>query len=196
MEPDFSINETVKTPSHRLFALLACAAPLFLASCSTCWRGDIPLRPQETTSLHASISDMRSSAKNVKVYQGLAHPVAQKELLAAQKAQVPYVTMHDFAFRKQPIAVGKDTVSQILNLYATPSSHAAWPGPKPACHGFHPDYALVWTSGGQQRELQLCYGCHEWKYYGPGGVFHSDISEPAYFNTLTKILPHPVQKVP
>jgi hypothetical protein len=37
--------------------------------------------------------------------------------------------------------------------------------------------------------LQICYGCHEWKYFGPGGTIHTDINEPAYFDSLMHWLP-------
>ena len=38
---------------------------------------------------------------------------------------------------------------------------------------------------GTRRVLQLCYGCHEWKFFGPGGMLLTDISEEAYFGPLT-----------
>ena len=53
------------------------------------------------------------------------------------------------------------------------------------------DYALVWTKGGKQRVLQICYGCHEWKYFGPGGMIHTDIEDDTFFKRLLPLLPRP-----
>ena len=51
------------------------------------------------------------------------------------------------------------------------------------------DYALVWSKGGKQRVLQICYGCHEWKYFGPGGMIHTDIEDKTFFHKLLPLLP-------
>jgi hypothetical protein len=80
-------------------------------------------------------------------------------------------------------------VRQIVDLYCDPTSHQALASPKTTCAGFHPDYALVWSDARGSRVLQICYGCHEWKYFGPGGVLHTDINEPAYDEKITQWLP-------
>ena len=159
---------------------------LIFASCSnqTCWSGGIDLRPSETDSL-AGVSYDIGTPTNVKVYKGLAHPTGDTAKYEAQVAKGGWVEIHDFKFFKEPLDISDETINKVLDLYREKKSHQAW-GPKEKCDGFHPDYVLVWDGHDGQRAIQLCYGCHEWKFFGPGGVFLSDISEKAYFGPLTR----------
>jgi len=164
---------------------------LFLAaSCSTqtCWRGGIPMRDTELSSQQRASADILRTAHHVHIYRGLAHPHADPGRYQKQVAQGGWVEFHSFKFHNQPVDLPAGTSAKVLELYRDPSSHEAL-ATKTTCAGFHPDYALVWNHGGRQRVLQICYGCHEWKYFGPGGVVHTDISEPAYFRNLLRLLP-------
>jgi len=122
---------------------------------------------------------------NARVYRGLAHPQAQTATYERQVAAGGWVEYEDFKFFEEPLEVPRSTIDSVLALYDDPDAHQAW-GPKSTCPGFHPDYAIVWSSGGVRRVLQLCYGCHEWKFFGPGGMLLTDISEEAYFGPLTR----------
>jgi hypothetical protein len=159
-----------------------------MSSCATCWRGGEPLRATETSSLRAVAKDLRQ-AKNIRVYHGLAHPQRDAEVYAAQLRSVPHVFFAGFAFHRQAENVSAQRIQDIVNLYCDAASHQALASPKTTCAGFHPDYALVWSNARGQRVLHICYGCHEWKYIGPGGVLHTDINEPAYFEKITRWLP-------
>jgi hypothetical protein len=161
---------------------------LLLASCATCWRGGEPLRTTEIASLRAVSADFRQ-AKNIKVYHGLAHPRRDAEIYAEQLRSEPHDFFAGFAFHQKPVPVSASRVKQIVDLYCNADSHQALSSPKTTCAGFHPDYALVWSDIHGQRVLQICYGCHEWKYIGPGGILHTDINEPAYFEKITRWLP-------
>jgi len=161
---------------------------LLLASCPTCWRGGEPLRSTELASLRAVGADFRK-AKNIEVYRGLAHPKRDAEVYAQQLRTEPHRFFADFAFHQKPEPVTTARVKEIVDLYGSADSHQALSSPKTTCAGFHPDYALVWSDSRGQRVLQICYGCHEWKYIGPGGVLHTDINEPAYFEKITRWLP-------
>ncbi len=161
---------------------------LFLASCANCWRGGEPLRPTELASLRAASADL-SQAKNIQVYHGLAHPQRDTAIYAEQLRTQPHRFYAGFAFHQRPEPVAASRVREIVDLYRNSESHQALASPKTTCAGFHPDYALVWRDARGQRVLQICYGCHEWKYIGPGGVLHTDINEPAYFEKITRWLP-------
>jgi hypothetical protein len=164
---------------------------LLLSSCATCWRGGDPLRPTELAS-HAAVKQDLAQAKHIRVFQGLVHPQREPEAYAAQLKQVPHVFWGGFAFHRQPLAVSPQLIKDVVDLYSDPTSHQVLASPKTTCAGFHPDYALVWSDSCGTRVLQICYGCHEWKYLGPGGTLHTDINEPAYFHQLTRWLPrHP-----
>jgi hypothetical protein len=135
------------------------------------------------------VKDDLAQAKKIRIYRGLAHPQREPEYYAAQLQQVPHVFWGGFAFHRTPLAVSPSLIDDVVHLYTDPTSHQALASPKSTCAGFHPDYALVWSNARGTRVLQICYGCHEWKYLGPGGVFHSDINEPAYFQKITRWLP-------
>jgi len=172
---------------------LACFAlvPLLFSSCATCWRGGIPMRDTEEKSQWGAEVDILQSAKtaNVVIYRGLAHPKTEAGLYSKQVKAGGWVEFQGFKFFQQPATdLPPDTAQKVLKLYCKSDSHQAL-ALKNVCPGFHPDYALVWSSGGKQRVLQICYGCHEWKYFGPGGTVHTDINEPAFFDTLIKLLP-------
>ncbi len=168
--------------------LLLLLAPLaLLPSCAlktTCWSGGIPLRDIEERARAKAVSDFGDTSGAV-VYRGLAHPEAQTSRYQKQVDAGGWVEIEDFKFFEEPVDVPREDIDKVLALYAESDSHQAW-GPKTKCAGFHPDYAIVWTDGGTRRVLQLCYGCHEWKFFGPGGMLLTDISEKAYFGPLTR----------
>jgi hypothetical protein len=166
--------------------LLAALAATLLPSCvtQTCWSGGIPLRDIEERARAQAVRDFGDSS-NAKVYLGLAHPEAKKETYEKQVAKGGWIEIEDFKFFEKPIEVPRENIDKVLELYARSDSHQAW-GPKQKCAGFHPDYVIVWTDGGTRRVLQLCYGCHEWKFFGPGGMLLTDISEKAYNGPLTR----------
>lgn len=146
------------------------------------------MRDAERSSQQGASADILRTANNVRIYRGLAHPQADAGRYGKQVAQGGWVEFRGFKFHGQPASLSGDTAARVFDLYRDPASHEAL-ATKTTCAGFHPDYALVWSHGGQRRVLQICYGCHEWKYFGPGGVVHTDISEPAYFRKLLPLLP-------
>lgn len=170
--------------------LASCAAGFLLVSCSTqsCWKGGIPMRETETHAQWGAEVDINKSANNVKIYRGLAHPVGDKSRYEKQVKQGNWVEFEGFKFQKDPVNAPAGTADKVLDLYKRSASHEAQ-AVKTTCDGFHPDYALVWSKGGKQRVLQICYGCHEWKYFGPGGKVHTDIEDKTYFKQLLPLLP-------
>jgi len=170
--------------------LLAVPLALFFASCSTqsCWKGGEPMRETETRSQWGAEIDIKQSANNVKIYRGLAHPTGDKSTYERQVKKGGWVEFEGFKFHAEPIERPSGTAEKVLDLYCLSASHEAQ-AIKTTCEGFHPDYALVWSKGGRQRVLQICYGCHEWKYFGPGGNVHTDIEDKTYFKKLLPLLP-------
>ena len=149
------------------------------------------MRETEKRSQWAAEVDLLKSApegRGVRVYRGLAHPEAQRSRYANQVKAGGWVEFEGFKFFAEPVAVPKETVAKVLGIYRRSASHEAL-ATKTTCAGFHPDWALVWTAGGKRRVIQICYGCHEWKYFGPGGVVHTDIEDTTYFRDLLPLLP-------
>ncbi|MFD0895552.1 hypothetical protein KBB96_19540 [Luteolibacter ambystomatis] len=175
-------------------SLLALAAAALLPSCAgpSCWEGGIPLRSGGETEAQAHAAAEVRAAENVTVYRGLAHPQNEKALYRRQLKTVQHTHIHGFDFFSKPADVPKATVRKILDLYVDPTSHQAL-STKDLCH-YHPDYAFVWKTGAQEHVLQICYGCHEWRYFCERGALCTDINEPAYFDKLTKWLPKSTAK--
>ena len=165
-------------------------AAVLLASCAapTCWKGGIPMRETEMHAQWGAEVDILRSANDVRIYRGLAHPVTETSLYARQVKKGGWVEFEGFKFHAEPAAFPAGTAGKVLDLYKRSASHEAL-ADKSTCPGFHPDYALVWTKNGKRRVLQICYGCHEWKYFGPGGTVYTDIEDKTYFGELTRLLP-------
>ena len=174
---------------------LAALSALLIASCSTatCWKGGIPMRETEMHAQWGAEVDINKSANNVKIYRGLAHPISEKARYDSQVKKGGWVEFEGFKFHAEPASFPAGTAEKVLTIYKRSASHEAL-AEKTTCAGFHPDYALVWTKGGKQRVLQICYGCHEWKYFGPGGKVYTDIEDKTYFGELTKLLPRKKKK--
>jgi hypothetical protein len=49
-------------------------------------------------------------------------------------------------------------------------------GGEKSCGGFHPDYAIVWSVEGNQYLCLMCFGCGEFRLYGPAGESYYDIA--------------------
>ncbi len=171
-----------------LLLLVLGAGALVFSSCATCWSGGIPLRPTEVEGHRQALADF-GPTDDLRIHKGLAHPVSEKRLYARQVERGGWIEVHGFKFEAEPAEFPQSTAEEVLDLYRDLDSHQAW-GPKTKCAGFHPDWVLLWNQGERLRALQICYGCHEWKFFGPDGKrILSDISETAYFGPLTKLLP-------
>ena len=92
-----------------------------------------------------------ANARNITFYEGLPHQNDEVQLLEAEKKAKPTVELHGFWFYKEPLHFKPgdlDVISSILR--DTRSFSRILPGdPLKKCGGFHPDYALVWTSEGK-----------------------------------------------
>jgi hypothetical protein len=172
--------------------LAALAIALLSTSCvtKTCWKGGIPMRESEMHAQWGAEVDILKSANDVKIYRGLVHPVSRKGVYDRQVKKGGWVEFEDFKFHATPVETKPDTAWKVLEIYKRSASHEGL-ALKTSCAGFHPDYALVWTKGGKRRVLQICYGCHEWKYFGPGGMVYTDIEDDTFFKDLLPLLPRP-----
>lgn len=172
--------------------LAALAIALLSTSCvtKTCWKGGIPMRESEMHAQWGAEVDIIKSANDVKIYRGLVHPVSRKGVYDRQVKKGGWVEFEDFKFHATPVETKPDTAWKVLEIYKRSASHEGL-ALKTSCAGFHPDYALVWTKGGKRRVLQICYGCHEWKYFGPGGTVYTDIEDDTFFKDLLPLLPRP-----
>jgi hypothetical protein len=172
---------------RRLLPAVAALLPLLFASCTGCGGNRNMLPVQEAAALTSARPVVSQGLPAATAYKGLAHPRKDFLLYRRQVQSVPHIEFGDFLFHRQPVAVSASGLQQVAAIYSDSANHRERRKVKP-CPGFHPDWVLVWQSGGRSWLLQICYGCHEWKLIGPNGTLYTDISDAAY-PALLSILP-------
>lgn len=127
-----------------------------------------------------------ATAGQLVLYEGLPHQVDDRAAFEAERSAKPTVTLHDFAFYRDPVAVSAGDKEALRRLLGDGGSFRAWRGQK-LCGDFHPDYLAEWHAGGATYQVLICFGCGEAKVFGPGESLRLDITEEAD-RKLSKIL--------
>jgi len=138
----------------------AVVAGLGLFGCSSSPREELTIRQAEMPTL----------------YEGLPHPFHEAALLAAEKAK-PTIDLHGFPFYRQSLALKSGDGEKLKAILEDADSYDPFLGEK-KCGGFHPDFAVGWVVGGKQQVCLICFGCTEFKLYGPNGETRYDIASP------------------
>ena len=107
-------------------------------------------------------------ADRLVLYEGLPHPMYQRQALEAETKAKPNMTLHGFRFYRETLELKAGDADRLKALLSDPGSYAAYSGEK-KCGGFHPDHAVEWTAGGRTSQVLICFGCFEAKIYGPNG---------------------------
>jgi hypothetical protein len=127
-----------------------------------------------------------NQAKQITLYEGLPHQFYEPRALAAERKAKPTVELHGFAFYRETLDLKPGDAQQLKAILASPRSLQAFSGEK-KCGGFHPDYAVEWSVGGELYRCLICFGCFEAKVHGPNGATNYDI-EPGIFKRLKQLL--------
>lgn len=131
---------------------LAATLAILLASAASCSRS----RP----SLASPNPD------RITLYEGLPHQLYESAKLAQEK-QKSTIEKGGFPFYRDPLAL-KDADARALGaILANAGTFQPFGGEK-KCGGFHPDYALVASSNGEEVTYLICFGCGEVMVYGSG----------------------------
>jgi hypothetical protein len=115
-------------------------------------------------------------ADRLVLYEGLPHQMYEPESLAAERKAKPTVTLHGFRFYREALELKPGDSERLKALVGDPHSFSAYSGEK-KCGGFHPDYAVEWSAGGQTYQALICFGCFEAKIYGPHGGTTYDVGD-------------------
>ena len=108
------------------------------------------------------------------VYEGLPHQMFEADLLEKERKTKPIVKFtvtpkatqtetkktENYAFYKTPLKLKDEDLESIRDLLSSANTYSAWAGAK-ACGGFHPDFAVEWTSDGKTMRALICFGCGE-----------------------------------
>ena len=121
-------------------------------------------------------------AARLVLYEGLPHQMYEHQALEAEKKAKPTVTLHGFPVLSRDPRTEARRRRALKDLLGDPASFEPYSGEK-RCGGFHPDYAVEWSAGGQTYQALICLGCWEIKIYGPKGEtiydIRNDAREPA-----------------
>lgn len=154
MDPSNPPTRHVSSSSARRLFTIGCAfvTAFVLASCATPIGKTVPVSNSENAR-----SSLRS-APSLTVYEGLPHQTKEVALLEAELARTNTVRIHGYPFYTPAVAAKDDAT--LRRILAAPDTFKPYSGPK-TCGGYHPDYAVAWTTGGVTSYLLICYGCGE-----------------------------------
>jgi hypothetical protein len=154
--------------------------------------------PHAATDLaaHKPIAAIIAKADEVVLYEGLPHPMWEKDTLAAEKKKKKTVEMQLFSFYADPIELKKDAAKEFAKLLSDPASLGQYTVGK-RCGGFHPDWCLEWQAGDEKVQCQVCFGCNEVKFFSGKETLHADVTtevmeklEPALMKYQKQRPPH------
>ncbi len=133
------------------------------------------------------------AVKNATLYEGLPHQHSEGDLLAKELKEKQTITLHQFAFYKEPIAMPEEVERKLRNLCldSTQFEHINRWEMKFCCE-FHPDWCLEFRETENVYHIQICFGCNEATIFGPNGMLHGKINETAAIK-LDRLL-KPLQK--
>jgi hypothetical protein len=113
-------------------------------------------------------------ADRLVLYEGLPHQYYERKALESEQKSKPTVILHGFTFYRETLELRAGDGDRLKALLGDPSSFSPYSGEK-KCGGFHPDYAVEWSAGGQVYRTLICFGCFEAKVYGPSGGTTYDV---------------------
>jgi hypothetical protein len=146
----------------------AVVTAIVLSSCAS----SVPIGKTVPVSASEDARSSLRSANPLRVYEGLPHQNKEQALLKTELARRETIRLHGYPFYTPAVAAKNDAT--LRRILANPSSFRPYTGPK-TCGGFHPDYAVSWTTGGASSHLLICFGCGEALFSHQGTLLPYDI---------------------
>jgi hypothetical protein len=151
-----------------------------------------PAQPwKEHAAAIGEAADFRNSAmaaEKLMIYEGLPHPGTKRELARREMQRKDVIEIGGHSFYT-PAVPAKDP-DGLKKLLGDPKSTKLYGGAK-LCGGFHPDYAIVWESGGKTFHALVCFGCHEVCFLEGTRKILYDLGEGAWASLSDYVLKHP-----
>lgn len=136
----------------------------------------LPEQPAPAKEASNTIRKSMSEAA-VTVYEGLPHQTFENDQLAKESKRKDTKEISSFRFYTPSTAVKDPKV--LKSILSSSDSIQVFGGEK-FCGGFHPDYAVQWTSeDGSQFFAFICFGCHEIIYSDEKNEFRYDLERDA-----------------
>ena len=112
--------------------------------------------------------DTVRQADRLTFYEGLPHPMYEEETFREELKTKQTVQLSGFPFYREPLAIKDEDVKTLRGLLGDRSTYQSYTGEK-KCGGFHPDYAVEWSTEGKVYRCLICFGCSEARFDGPNG---------------------------
>jgi hypothetical protein len=105
--------------------------------------------------------------EKIVLYEGLPRQDYEAESFA-KESKKPTIIKGGFPFYEEPLTIKEDDARTLGKILAHADTFRPFGGEK-KCGGFHPDYAIVATSKGEETTYLICFGCGEAKVFRPDG---------------------------
>lgn len=109
------------------------------------------------------------------IHEGLPHQSFEPAALAAERAREDVAEIAGYPFYSPAVEADEDEKSSLKRLLSSKKSISSFSGEKP-CGGFHPDFAVSWTTSTESFAALICYGCDEILFVSPSARFRYDLS--------------------
>jgi len=149
----------------------------------------VPKGAQIDTNVLPAFQDALAARSGLVLLEGLPNENTEAKLYRAEKKANETVKRAGFLFYPARLTAAPNDEQALVAALTRPGSITEYSGAMKMCGGFHPDFALLWNSGGQAYEAQICFGCQEIKLFGPSSELYADLA-PETFSALRSVLRH------
>ena len=130
-----------------------------------------------------------SQSKQITLYEGLPHQYYEPKALVAERKAKPTVELNGFSFYSEAIDLKAADAEELKAMLANSRSFKPYSAEK-KCGGFHPDYAVEWSVGGEIYRCLVCFGCLEARIHGPRAMTEYDIENTTLKRLKQLLMPY------
>lgn len=153
--------------------LVIIAIILVIPACGSDQNQATALRSADFTKLPFYM-DAIKTGKNLALYEGLPHQFYEPTALKSEKTKHKTIEFIGYPFYAAPLTLTEADASELTAVMNDARSFNNWVGEK-KCGGFHPDYALEWSSKPGPIRALICFGCWEVIFTLPNKSLRCDL---------------------
>ena len=151
----------------------------------------VPDDPAKEFSNFKPLANGISRTKQIALYEGLPHQHFQRALLEQELQTKKTLQLHEFPFYPEPLDLSDADALQLEKLILDKDSFREMRfNTKKACGGFHPDFAVEFSSRDELYHVLICCGCVEIKIYGPKNALYCDVRPTAHDKLVALLNPY------
>jgi hypothetical protein len=123
---------------------------------------------------HQPIADLIRSSSDMRVYEGLPHPIWDGEHFETELKSKFHFERYGFHFYPNAVNVEPDDAARVTRILSDSASFEEHTE-EHLCGGFHPDCGIEYRSDNETVFVQICLGCGEIKFFTSSRQLHADI---------------------